>query len=711
MKMRTFFYLIGLFLTMSIYAQKDLQGTIKDNDGVPLTGANIYIKGTYNGTVSDENGIFHLTTTSLSDSVVIISYIGYERKEIPVHNDMDSLNIILKEVSNNLNEVRITAGAFEAGEENRAVFLDPIDIATTASSDADVYGALSTFPGAQKQQESGKLIVRGGEADETKTYIDGMLVSSPYGTSMPDLPARGRFSPFMFNGVMFSTGGYSAEYGQALSSVLELQTPGIFDEDITSLSLMNVGIGGSFTRNFTRSAISCDLFYSNTYPYFAMASHDLNWIKIPQDINGKFFHRKKVGKTGMIKTDAILNYSTRKLDYSDMDIEYSTIRLVNDNQFIKSTYNTEIGRKWILKTGVAFNRDMDNNGLDNDRLKENLNTGHVKFSLTNFANDNITLKTGIDANYLDYRFQYDVDTATQDVNMDVKDLILAGYIESDLKLNRKFALRIGTRVEHSTFNTMQNIAPRASMAYKLSKTSQISLAWGQFFQQSSYDYLKYTDQLKFEKAQHFLVNYQFQKESRVFRTEIYYKTYNDLITYLPGTVEEYTDLGNNGNGYAQGIDIFWKDDQTFCNTSYWISYSYINSERKYKDYTEKAVPGFISPHNLSIVYKYWWNALSTQFAATYTYASGRSYYNPNNDDFMSDRTPAIQDLSANASYVTNIFNQYTIIHLSVSNLLGQDHVYSYRYSETPDESGNYEGTQVKNLIRRTIILGIFITIH
>jgi hypothetical protein len=94
----------------------------------------------------------------------------------------------------------------------------------------------------QKQGETGKIIVRGGDNNESATYMDGLLVSSPYYSSMPDLPSRGRFSPFMFNGVMFSTGGYSAEYGQALSSVLELKTPGLFDENITSLSIMDVGL-------------------------------------------------------------------------------------------------------------------------------------------------------------------------------------------------------------------------------------------------------------------------------------------------------------------------------------------------------------------------------------------------------------------------------------------------------------------------------------
>ena len=66
--------------------------------------------------------------------------------------------------------------------------------------------------------------MRGGSSEETQTFIDGLQVLSPYGASAPNTATRGRFNPFMFSGTVFSTGGYSAEYGQALSSALILNT-------------------------------------------------------------------------------------------------------------------------------------------------------------------------------------------------------------------------------------------------------------------------------------------------------------------------------------------------------------------------------------------------------------------------------------------------------------------------------------------------------
>ena len=102
--------------------------------------------------------------------------------------------------------VVITAGAFEASDEKKAVILNSIDIVTTAGATADIAGALNTLPGTQAVGEEGRLFVRGGAAYETRTFIDGLFVQNPYNASVPNLPARGRFSPFLFKGTSFSTG-------------------------------------------------------------------------------------------------------------------------------------------------------------------------------------------------------------------------------------------------------------------------------------------------------------------------------------------------------------------------------------------------------------------------------------------------------------------------------------------------------------------------
>ncbi len=63
-------------------------------------------------------------------------------------------------------------------------------------------------------------------------------------------------------------------------------------------------------------------------------------------------------------------------------------------------------------------------------------------------------------------------------------------------------------------------------------------------------------------------------------------------------------FSNDGFGYAKGIDIFWRQNQKIKNTDYWISYSYLDTERDFRNYTTAATPNFASTHNLSIVGKH-----------------------------------------------------------------------------------------------------------
>lgn len=149
--------------------------------------------------------------------------------------------VIRQEISE-LTAVVLSAGTFEASDRKRAAaVLDPIDIVTTASANGDITQALKTLPGAQQVGESEGLFVRGGTAAETKTFIDGTLVNNFFFSSVPNIAQFGRFSPFIFKGTVFSTGGYSALYGQALSSALILESIDLPEQTSANLGLSVLG--------------------------------------------------------------------------------------------------------------------------------------------------------------------------------------------------------------------------------------------------------------------------------------------------------------------------------------------------------------------------------------------------------------------------------------------------------------------------------------
>ena len=180
----------------------------------------------------------------------------------------------------------ITAGAFTASDASRRTVFKALDIATTAGATADIAGALNTLPGTQKVGETGRLFVRGGDGNETRTFIDGMVVLDAYSTSAPNTPSRGRFLPFMFKGTSFSTGGYSAEYGQALSSALVLDSKDKAESTRTDIGILSVGGDVAHTQVWERGSVAGKIQYTNIRPYVGLINQEIDWKKAPVSLEG-----------------------------------------------------------------------------------------------------------------------------------------------------------------------------------------------------------------------------------------------------------------------------------------------------------------------------------------------------------------------------------------------------------------------------------------
>src|SRR5690349_14664934 len=184
---------------------------------------------------------------------------------------------------------------FAAGDQSRRTIFRPLDIATTAGATADIAGALNTLPGTQKVGESGQLFVRGGDGRETRTFIDGMVVFDPYRASAPNTPSRGRFLPFMFSGTSFSTGGYSAEYGQALSSALVLDSRDKSEVSRTDIGLLSVGGDVAHTQVWNRGSATGKIQYTNISPYTSLIRQRVDWITPPVSSEGQVAFRQQIG--------------------------------------------------------------------------------------------------------------------------------------------------------------------------------------------------------------------------------------------------------------------------------------------------------------------------------------------------------------------------------------------------------------------------------
>lgn len=710
----TIFLLLSMIWVSPIYAQQKISGHVMEKNGESVPGANIFIEGTFDGCSSDSAGYFSFKTSADSIHTLVVRFIGFReyRQEIDLSNDVPNLSITLKESSNQLDAVVISAGSFEAGDSKKSVVLKPLDIVTTAGGLGDIYGAMRTLPGAQTVGEDGRLFVRGGDASESKTIIDGLTVEKPYFSTMPDIPTRGRFSPFMFSGTLFSSGGYSAEYGQALSGALILNTNDLPEKSLASISLMTVGFGGSYTKRWKNTAVSATANYTNLAPYFALVPQSYDWKKAPDGLDGMINFHHKTSKEGMLKGFLSYSHGNSRMNYpkpGDVNQEMQ-LQLFDRNTYLNTSYREILGKKFSIKAGFSFSDDANEMDMDSDRLDEGVRVYQARYTISYVQSESFTLRFGNTYWHKNYQQEYFSAEADELFKSGFDEDFISTFAEADIAIGPKLAIRAGGRLEYSAHMQKANLAPRISMAFKTTKNSQVSLAYGKFYQSPRDEYLRFNNGLDYENASHYIANFQFIKNKRIFRVEAYYKSYDNLVKYDSLYSPNPLSYNNNGSGYAKGIDVFWRDNKSIPFLEYWLSYSYIDTQRDYRYYPHLATPTFVSNHTASAVVKYYIPKINAQVGGTYTFATGRSYYNPNSEGFLTDKASNYNDLSLNISYLTHLWDQFTIIYFSVSNVLGADNVFGYNYSARPGSDGMYDAWAVTPGAKRFWFLGMFISL-
>ena len=701
---------ILIFISSALMGQTVISGKVKDTRGRPVAGASIALKNTYDGATSDSSGSYSFSTAEKGNQTLLVTSVGYKLLEMPVelHGARLNIDFALKEEPSELRAVTITAGSFEAGDSKRGAILSSLDIATTAGSNADITAALKTLPGTQQVGEQEGLFVRGGAGYETKQYIDGTVVNNPYYTSVPDIAQRGRFLPFLFKGTVFSTGGYSALYGQALSSVLLLESIDLPEKSEVSanISPLVIGAGTQQLANDKKSSWGITYNYANVGLYFAAVKQVPDYFTIPQFHSGDANFRIKTKSGGMIKYYTTFGYNTLGLRRPDIDSAYlkDAYSLNNHNWYNNLSWKEYLSNGWKMNLGASYSTNKDN--IVQEIQDPNNQPRQFPDSLYWMQYKNFTLNNRQDLAQIKAVFEKRIGSLSairfgseywyaynpaiyNDTLHTLIDNYYAAFAESDIYVTNDLAAKLGARFEHSSIISKSDIAPRISLAYKTSRHAQVSLAYGIFYQKPENQLLAYTTNLGFTKAIHYIINYQMMTTERIFRVEAYYKKYEGLVRTIPYNYF-YATYDNGGGGYAKGIDFFWRDKKTFKNFDYWISYSYIDTKRQYLNYPGQLMPDYAATHTASIVMKRFFTDLKAGVNVTYSFATGRPYYNfminNNTKYYIADqgKTKDYSSLNFSAEYVPSLGKKnaktFVVLFASMTNVLGYTPVFGYSYS-------------------------------
>lgn len=705
--MKSLLTILVLFLSISILAQSSINGTVTNEKGTAVIGANVYLEGTYDGSTTDDEGKFSFTTSETGTQTLVVSYLSYETfTMLGDISFMKDIKIKLKEDVNTLDAVVLSAGTFQAGDNSKVNALKPLDVVTTASALGDFVGALQTLPGTATVAEDGRLYVRGGEAEETQIFIDGIRVFTPYSPTTNNTPTRGRYSPFLFDGITFSTGGYSAEYGQALSSVLLLNTIDEPDQEKTDIGIMTVGGTLGNTQKWAKSSLSANASYINLAPYNALFPDRNDWEKPYEGLAGETVFRQKFDE-GLFKLYAAFDSSNFELTQEDINYEDGVhFKLKNNNLYINSSYQGILNDTWSVFGGMSYTYADEKLHIIDNSISDQEHSAHLKFKLKKRFSNRFKLYFGSEYFTTNFNEEFASDVIDR-IDYGYNNSIFASYVEADLIFSKKFALKAGLRAENTSLFKEFTVSPRLSLAYKTSDKSQMSLAYGSFYQNPQSNVLKFTQDIESQQTSHYILNYQFNSEGQIFRAEAYYKDYNNLLKYDDEFTDFDTNFSNEGYGFAKGIDLFWRDNKSIKNTDYWVSYSYLDSKRNYRNYPIETQPNFANTHNLSVVGKYFITEWKSQVGFSYAFGSGRSYTNPNIEGFLNQKTKSYNNFSLNWAY---LISQQKILYFSINNVTGFKNINGYQYAYTPNMNGDFARRTLRPAADQFFFVGFFWTI-
>lgn len=728
MNTKTLSIIILLFTLLPLgrlMAQSTISGQITDTKSRPIEGVNVILKGTYDGVASDSEGYFSFGTQKKGIQKLILKHLNFRTDTVTINIPSQCNNIkikLKKKKTESLQEVVISVSRFSVSDKGSSSIIKPLDVYTNPSGDADLASGLKAMPGLQDVDNESGFFIRGGASEEASVTIDGVTIRNFFNASIPNTSGRSRFEVGMFKGMSLGLGGYSAQYGDATSGLLELTLAGKPNRSLINfgLSPLFAYIGtGQLTSN-KKHFMEVNYTYGNSMALKPLLKKSWHFNRNNDSHQGSLRYIADWSERDKIK--ALVLFSSNRMDV-DQEYQQSKIstNFKNKNTFFFSmfSYTHYFENQSKLNISSGYSKEQNNPKLQ-FKLPGNMIQPWIPTQYGNKTNEELAqihavwnksirrkaLRLGIDYQVLKQQVE-----EKRYINRKS-----AAYGELNMAIINNISSHIGLRAEYGNSTNGLLLLPRFSTSYKINKNNTMTLDAGLYSRPADYFNRQRISWDFEEKSAQYNLTYQLKnKDSQILRVQAFDKEYRNLALFMPSSNSKKTSdiqVAPEGKGYARGIDIFWKDPKTIRNFEYWISYSYTDSKRKYLHYPIMAHPEYVAKHSASLVTKKWIGSLNSMFNVGVSYRSGVSYYNPQlpQEQFMDERTPSTFSLSVSWNKLFNIGKMSGVAVVSVNGICNANPTYGYRFIPKIDEPGNFYKEKISSPIRQFIFLGVFINI-
>ncbi len=306
-------YIIPLILCLlapaAAIAQVQIHGKVSDMENSPMEFVTVRVAGTAIGTTTGLDGSYKLSAPANDTITVVFSCIGYDelrRQLINPEGDM-ALSVQMRSKDHTLHEIEVTDFRKQT---NQMQTIDHSSYSLAAdASGGSVESMLSTLAGVNSNNEmSSQYSVRGGTYDENSVYINGIEVYRPQLITSGQQEGLSVINPNIVGAIGFSTGGFGVEYGDKMSSALDItyKEPEAFEASL-SASLMGASASlGTSSRRFSQlHGVRYKRAASLLSSMETKGEYDPNFFDYQTNLTYKFSKKLKASFLGNI---AINNY-------------------------------------------------------------------------------------------------------------------------------------------------------------------------------------------------------------------------------------------------------------------------------------------------------------------------------------------------------------------------------------------------------------------
>ncbi|MBL7104767.1 MAG: TonB-dependent receptor [Bacteroidales bacterium] len=672
MNFKNYIFLFILFyLSLILFPQavKSQYGTIRGfvyekETGEPVIFTNVYLYKTSYGSATDVNGYFAISQIPPGKFTLMVTYLGFDTLQMEANVRADEIitkKLYLEKGAYMLEQIQVSAEREEARTETRTslVKITPKQIKQVPAigGQPDLAQYLQVLPGVIfTGDQGGQLYIRGGSPIQNKVLLDGMIIYNPF-------HSIGLFSVFdtdILRNADIYTGGFGAEFGGRVSSVMDITTrdgnksriAGKVGASTFGANLMiegpikkqKEGGGGSSSFIFTAKNSYLEQSSKIFYEYVDENGLPFNYTDLYGKISLMGDNGSKVNFFGFSFNDRVNNYKALS-DYHWESFGGGTNFLI-----IPGSSSVLIeGHVAYSQYKIALEEEA------NPSRTSSINGFNMGFDFTYFiGKDEIKYGIEILGFKTDYIFY---NTIGLKISQEENTTELGVYIKYK-KTAGKWLIEPGFRLQWYASLSNLSLEPRLAMKYNATDVFRVKFAGG-FYSQNLisahsdrdivnlfYGFLSGPDNLpdefdgkpvnhKLQKSEHAILGFEYDVAQNVtINLEGYYKNFSQLTNLNRNKLfdenkhPDESDLITKDfiieKGYATGVDFTLKYD--YKRIYFWAVYSLGYVTRKYEDIIgglKEYNPHYDRRHNINLVASYiFGDKYDWEFNARWNFGSG-----------------------------------------------------------------------------------------